>query len=37
VPIFGPFCGAAVGAGLLMLMEKLYDRVELVDMSSTEL
>jgi glycerol uptake facilitator-like aquaporin len=29
VPLLGPFCGAAVGAGFFMLMERLFDRVEI--------
>lgn len=28
VPILGPYSGAVVGAGLFMLMEKLFDAVE---------
>lgn len=37
VPILGPFSGAAVGAGLFMLMEKLFDAVEISGDSTMEL
>ncbi|KAG7351817.1 permease glycerol uptake facilitator domain containing protein [Nitzschia inconspicua] len=37
VPIFGPFCGAAIGAGLFMLIELLYDSYDIAHEDTTEL
>jgi glycerol uptake facilitator-like aquaporin len=37
VPIFGPFCGAAIGAGFFMLIERLFESVEVLEAQTTEL